>query len=102
MLRLVRVRAGSGLAWSLCGLRFVAGAAIVFLDVLNRTRVHSLDDAQPIGIVMAVSFSVLGAIIVSRQPGNRIGWIFLLIGLLQPVQGLCVQYYVRSVLSGGL
>jgi len=54
----------------------------VVLDVLDRARVHSFKDVQPIGPVMAVSFSTLGALIVARRPGNRIGWIYLLIGVV--------------------
>ncbi len=90
------------LAWLLCGLALAGAVAIVLLDVLNDGRIHSLDDAQPVGIVLAVSFSLLGAVIVARQPGNRIGWIYLLIGVLMPVQSLGALYYERSVLSGGL
>ena len=75
---------------------------MVVLDVLDRARIHSLHDAQPGGVVLAVSFSLLGATIVSRQGGNRIGWIYLLIGVLVPWQSLGVLYYERSVASGGL
>jgi hypothetical protein len=81
----------------------VAGAAgVILLDVADRTRIHSLHDAQTAGIVLPVSFSVLGAIIVSRQPHNRIGWIYLLIGVFMPWQSLGALYYERSVISGGL
>ena len=72
------------------------------LDVLERAEIHAFHDAQPAGIVLPASFSLLGAIIVSRQPGNRIGWIFLLIGVLMPWQSLGVLYFERSVFSGGL
>jgi hypothetical protein len=72
------------------------------LDVLDRSRIHSFSGAQPTGIVLPVSFSLLGAVIISRQPENRIGWIFLLIGVLMPVQSLAALYYQRSVISGGL
>ena len=81
----------------------VAGAVgVVVLDVLDRARIHSFHDLQPVGIVLPVSFSLLGAIIVSRQPGNRIGWIYLLIGVLMPWQALAALYFERSVISGGL
>jgi hypothetical protein len=75
---------------------------VVALDVLDRARIHSFHDAQAPGIVLPVSFSLLGAIIASRQPGNRIGWIYLLIGVLMPWQSLGALYYERSVSSGGL
>ena len=96
------VPASRRLAWSLCALAIASAVGVVVLDVLDRARIHSLHDAQPVGVVLAVSFSLLGATIVSRQGGNRIGWIYLLIGVLMPWQSLGVLYYERSVASGGL
>jgi hypothetical protein len=52
--------------------------------------------------VLGISFSILGAVIVSRQPGNRIGWIYLFMGVLIPVQSLGAVYYRQDVISGGL
>ena len=97
-----RLRLTSRLAWPLCGLAVAGSAGVIVLDVLDRARIHSFDDAHPTGIVLPVSFSLLGAIIVSRQPGNRVGWIFLLIGVLMPWQSLGELYFERSVISGGL
>ena len=97
-----RVILASRLAWPLCAWAVGGAIGVIALDVLDRVRVHSLDDAQPAGIVLPVSFSLLGAMIVSRQPGNRIGWIYLLIGVVMPLQPLGALYYERSVLSGGL
>jgi hypothetical protein len=64
-------------------------ALVVPGSTTDRSRIDSLHDAQPVG-VLGISFSVLGALIVSRQPGNRIGWIYLLIGVLTPLQALTV------------
>src|SRR5664279_4796922 len=97
-----RVILASRLVWPLCAWAVGGAIGVIALDVLDRVRVHSLHDAQPAGIVLPVSFSVLGAIIVSRQPGNRIGWIYLLIGVLMPWQPLGAVYFERSVTSGGL
>jgi hypothetical protein len=95
-------RARHRLPWALCALGLAGAAGCIVLDVLDRARIHSFHDAQPIGIVLPVSFSVLGAVIASRRPENRIGWIYLLIGVLMPVQSLTALYYERSVISGGL
>jgi hypothetical protein len=95
-------RLGSRLAWPLCGLALAGAVAVIVLDVLDRMRIHSFHDSQPAGIVLPVSFSLLGAIIVSRQPGNRIGWIYLLIGVLMPWPPLGALYFERSVIAGGL
>jgi hypothetical protein len=97
-----RLRVASALAWPLCGLAVAGAVGVIVLDVLDRVRIHSFHDVQPAGIVLPVSFSLLGAIIVSRQPGNRIGWIYLLIDVLMPWQPLGALYFERSVISGGL
>ena len=90
------------LAWPLFVLGALAAFAVMFVDYLDRSRIHSLDDAQPVGVVLGISFSLLGALIVARQPGNRIGWIYLLMGVLTPLQSLTVMYYERSVIAPGL
>jgi hypothetical protein len=97
-----RFRLVSRLVWPLCALAVTGAVGVVVLDVLDRARVHSLHDARPAGIVLPVSFSLLGTIIVSRQPDNRVGWIFLLIVVLMAWESLSALYYERSVLSGGL
>jgi hypothetical protein len=89
------------LPWALCALALSAAAACVVIDALDRARIHSFDDAQPSGPVLGVSFSLLGALIVSRRPENRIGWIYLLIGVLLPLQSLGALYYEHSVVAGG-
>ena len=92
----------SRLALLLCGLGLAAATAVVVFDVLDRARIHSLNDTQPIGVVLGVTFSILGVAIVTRQPANRIGWIYLCIGILTPLQSLAVLYYERSLIVGGL
>jgi len=100
--QVVRRRWAARLAWPLCMLGVLEGLSVLVLDYLDRSHIHSLDDAQPIGVVLGISFSILGALIVDRQPGNRIGWIYLLIGVLAPLQGLTTLYYERGVIVGGL
>jgi hypothetical protein len=90
------------LAWLLCGLGILFALAVLFLDYLDRSVIRSLEDAQPIGVVLGISFSALGALIVARRPGNKIGWIYLLIGVLTPLQPLTVLYYERGVIRPGL
>jgi hypothetical protein len=90
------------IAWPLWTLGVLAALAIVVLDVLDRSRIHSLNDAQPVGIVLGISFSTLGALIVARRPDNRIGWIYLLIGVLTALQSLTIVYYARGVVDPGL
>jgi hypothetical protein len=89
-------------AWPLWALGILAAVTIVFLDVLDRSRIHSVNDTQPVGIVLGISFSTLGALIVARRPDNRIGWIYLLIGVLTALQAVTIAYYARGVVDPGL
>jgi hypothetical protein len=92
----------AGLAWVLFALGILATLSVLVLDYLDRSLIRSVDDAQPVGIVLGISFSILGAVIAVRQPSNRIGWIFLLIGVVTPLQALLVMYYERGVIAPGL
>jgi hypothetical protein len=89
------------LAWTLCGIGLVAVAGCLVFDALESTRLHTVDGFQPIGLVLGLSFTLLGTLVVLRVPDNPIGWIYLLIGVTQPVQSLGALYYEHSVLSGG-
>jgi hypothetical protein len=88
------------LPWALCAFALGAAAACVVLEVLDRARIHSLNATQPTGPVLGVSFSLLGALIVSRRPENRIGWIYLLIGVVLPLQSLGALYYEHGAPGG--
>ena len=69
------------LGWGLCILA-LAGMAlgIVMQEVLERGNEEG--PLEQIGLLLGfASFPIIGALIVSRQPRNAIGWIFLQIGL---------------------
>jgi hypothetical protein len=102
MLAFLNADARKRLAWAVCFLALAGACGCVALDVLDRSEIHSFDDARVTGIVLPVSFAVLGMVIVSRRPENRIGWIYLLIAVLIPLQSLAALYYRRTVISGGL
>ncbi len=97
----MRSRLGSVLPGALCLVALAASVACVFLDVLDRGHIHSFADTQPAGPVLGISFSLLGTLIVLRRPGNRIGWIYLLIGVAMSLQALGALYYERTVIAGG-
>jgi hypothetical protein len=42
--------------------------------------------------LFAVTFGTLGAILVARQPGNRIGWVFVAAGIVSGIQTLATEY----------
>jgi signal transduction histidine kinase len=80
------------LAWPLgvFGLAIVATTAT--LVFLNRSAIHSIDQADPIELVLPIGFAVIGALLASRVPRNPIGWIFLGIGILSALPGIATQY----------
>ena len=84
-------RAAAWLAWSLVGLAVALLVGGLSLALVGRSFGAELQlthesEADPIGaivkLVTLLTFSVVGAIIASRQPRNAIGWIFCGIGLV--------------------
>src|SRR3989304_7277368 len=76
-------RTAPRLAWSLWALSVALAASAVLLFALTRS-VQIGDVRRDVALVAALSFlaySTVGALIVSRLPGNRIGWLFLVAGL---------------------
>jgi hypothetical protein len=53
------------------------------------------------GTFISPAFVTLGALIVSRRPGNVIGWIFLAAGVLGGVQMFCGQYATAALAPDG-
>ena len=80
-------RLAAWLAWPLCLMSVALAATSLILALLNG---HTLDDiflargGPPIALlaIIAVSFSVVGALIASHRPENPIGWIFLADGFI--------------------
>jgi hypothetical protein len=99
-------RTASWVAWSLCGLSLVltgTGIALLIFQNLSYQGVPIYDywaDATAI----AVSFSIVGAVIASRRPGHPVGWLFCTIGVLAAVDHLCGEYATFALLgrSGSL
>jgi hypothetical protein len=85
-------RASAWLAWSLAALSvamFLASAALYFLDRSAQSPGYWVTPGAVIGELLGfvpflafVAFPLVGALIASRHPGNPIGWICLVAGLL--------------------
>ncbi|HEX6139789.1 MAG TPA: adenylate/guanylate cyclase domain-containing protein [Candidatus Limnocylindria bacterium] len=80
------------LAWSICVLTLLVVATTITLVVLNRASIGSIDQANPIEIVLPAAYAILGGLVASRQPRNAVGWLFLAIALLNAVPGTTLQY----------
>jgi hypothetical protein len=84
-------RASTRLAWALAGLApalLASGSLISFRENVG----------QSVFIVaLALTFSVVGALIASRHPGNAIGWIFLAVAVATGLTGVAGAYAERWV-----
>ncbi len=90
------------LPWALCGLALSAVLACLVFDLVDVSHLHSFAAFQPTGLVLGISFTLLGTLVVVRRPDNRIGWIYLWIGVVLPLQSLATLYYEHSAIVGGL
>ena len=92
------------LAWSLCVLCVVLAAASLILALLNG---RTLDDiflargGPPIAhlAIIAVSFSVVGALIASHRSGNPIGWVFCAAAFFQGLANAGDEYAIYALLT---
>jgi hypothetical protein len=84
-------------AWLICVVCAVLAGLALVLGVLNgRTLASLLTDAAP-SAILAVSFSLVGALVVTRQPRNPLGWIFGVIGLSQGLVSFAYEYGVYAL-----
>src|SRR5919107_1847511 len=75
-------RAAAWLAWSLVVLSVVLLVGGLSFALMTRSSVPERPyDGLVTLSVLALAFSVIGAIIASRQPRNAIGWIFCSVGV---------------------
>jgi hypothetical protein len=76
-------RAVAWLAWFLAGTSLALGLAGAVFGVLNGYSPIELAREVAVGVIMAVTFPLVGALVASRRPGNSLGWIFCVIGLAE-------------------
>ena len=97
-------RAAPWLAWSLVTLSVVLLVGGIALDQMTRSTAPERPYYGPVDAVLylatVLTFSVVGAIIASRQPRNAIGWIFCGVGLVMGINSLAGGY-AEYRLSGG-
>jgi hypothetical protein len=89
-------RAATWLAWSLMVLSVVLLVGGLALDQMTRSSAPQRSYYGPVDAVFflatVLTFSVVGAIIASRQPRNAIGWIFCGVGLVMAINSLAGGY----------
>ena len=97
-------RAVPWLAWSLMVLSVVLVVGGIALALMTRSSTPQRSYYGPVDAVFflatVLTFSVVGAIIASRQPRNAIGWIFCGVGLLVMGINSLAGGYAEYRLSG--
>src|SRR5215212_3459341 len=75
-------RTASWLAWSLVVLSVVLLVGGISFALMTRSTAPERPYYDSVTLsVLALAFSVVGAIIASRQPRNAIGWLFCSVGV---------------------
>jgi hypothetical protein len=99
--------AATWLAWSVCGLSLVLTVLGLFLLVVSQSPVGApvyagapVFDYWLVNTVIAVSFSVVGAVTAPHfPPQNPIGWIFCAIGLIGGMRLFSAEYAIVTLLA---
>ena len=89
------------LAWSLCMLCVVLALSGLILALLNGRGLGEVfvEDSLVTIAVLAVVFSIVGALIASHRPGNPIGWIFCFAALFQGLIIFGEEYATYALLT---
>jgi signal transduction histidine kinase len=90
------------IAWGLAGASVALTAVALALAYLDRSLQpgrSSLTLAGVSQLLVAVGAAVIGALIASRHPGNRIGWLALAGGVTLLLSECCKDYGVRALIA---
>ena len=90
------------IAWGLAGASVALAAvalALAYVDRSAQPERSLLTLAGVSQLLVAVGAAVIGALIASRHPGNRVGWLALAGGLTLLLSECCEGYGVRALIS---
>jgi hypothetical protein len=87
-------RAASWVAWSLAALTVLFTVVHVTLWTLAQPVPGAVDSRGEAGL--SIAFAVVGALIVTRRPGNRMGWLFCA-GVLLALNGALDAYALYAL-----
>jgi hypothetical protein len=94
------IRSAAWIAWSLCVLCVALATASQILALLNGRTLAEIFIAGSITFaILTVSFSVVGALIISHRPENSIGGIFLAVGFLYGLLSAGDEYAIYALLT---
>jgi signal transduction histidine kinase len=80
------------LAFTAVGMCVAGALATLTLVLLNRSTIPRFDAADPISIVMPLTFAAVGGLVALREPRSPVGWLFLFIGVVEGFAGVADQY----------
>jgi hypothetical protein len=87
------------LAWFLCGFCVLSAASTRIYWLVHLTeRPSNFDLVENLGWALAIPivFSVIAALIINRQPGNRVGWLMMMVALVTANPAGAVQATVME------
>jgi hypothetical protein len=87
-------------AWALWAVTISLVAGALVLGLANRPEVP-LYENWVTATIITPTFATLGALVVSRRPGNAIGWIFLVVSVVIAVQVFSGQYATVALAQNG-
>ena len=95
-----RRKVATWLAWSLCLLCVGLAVGALLLWLLNgRSLIGFVREGDAAVAVLVVSFSVVGALIVSHRPENTIGWVFCTAALCQGLSEFGLEYATYALIT---
>jgi len=80
-------------AWGICALTLVLISGSLVLALLGTTRFVGLDIP-----LVGVSGALVGGLVVSRRPGNPVGWFFLAGAFIGGLHSLAAAYAIYGLL----
>ena len=94
-------RAAAWLAWSLCAFSLALTAlSLLLLALLNLSHpdayIYEFWDGDTL---VALSFSIIGAIIASRLPANPLGWLFCAAACGAAVDHFSAEYAIYALVA---
>jgi hypothetical protein len=95
----MKIKRTTWLPWILCAV-VVGAASFSLMPTLDGRRVHAdiFDFATAVlDALLGVAFGVVGALILSRQARNRIGWLLMVIALPITVGGTLLVYLAQAM-----
>jgi hypothetical protein len=98
----MNTRKTTGLAWTLCAV-VIAGAMVSLVLTWNNPKMHADFFTLANGLTSALfplAYGVVGALILSRQARNRIGWLLMVIGLATALGSVTQGYYPAHNANG--